>query len=418
MRLQHNFLPNLGASGRPPIPLPTGFSFDPGITLTRVNGAISVGTYDVASRSDIPTGVTYYVNPATGNNSNNGLSSGMALKDISTAIAKSDVSVVILAPGVYNRLVGGWKGVTCSRSVSVKSDGNGTVILTNHQEFASGSWTQDPTHTNVWSTTRSFTYAVLNSTATDANGDYVKCAPQASVAACNGVSNSCFISGATVYVNLDGANPALRAWLLVDNNIVSAGNTTLYLENLTVIGGSACCIHENTNISQTSKFFAKNCIFKFALGNGVQLEGVSLAILQNCVAARNGADGFNYHAQFSTEVRAIEINCTGRHNGTRDGVDGNDQGSTMHEDGSIVRINGSYHHNGGGNCVDIQTSETWMLGCELYNSEGGVSNSYNVSGNALWLDTCNLHDSSTDILGNANVHNTTYATITGTATPY
>jgi hypothetical protein len=289
------------------INVPSGFGFTPDITFYYDNGSISTKGYDLATRADIPTGKTYYVNHSTGNNSNAGTTAITPLKDISTAIAKADVDVVILAPGVYNRLIGGWKGVTCTRSVTVKSDGTGTVTLTNHQEFVSGSWTQHGTYTDVWSCTRSAAYNVLNSSQTDSNGDYVQCTKQTSLANCSGVSNSFYISGSTVYVNLDGANPSTRAWVLVDNNIVCSGDITVYLENLNVIGGSQCVWHVNSAANQTPKFFAKNCTFKFANGNGVKLEGVSLAILQNCVAAKNAADGFNYHQKNS--VNQCRRNC-------------------------------------------------------------------------------------------------------------
>lgn len=415
--LGNGLLPHIGVSGLTIVPVPTGFAFEPSIEIRRSGNAISVGNYDVAADDRVPSGgVTYYVNPTTGSDSNSGLTDLLPLKNIHTAFGKADVSDIVLAPDVYDRVNGGWKGLYNAKSIAVRSDGTGAVYVGTMQRFSS--WTQDPTHTNCYSVSRSATVRVLDSTQVDANGDVLELSTAASLADCNTTANSRFISGSTVYVNV-GRVPSTEIWVVVgEGNCRSRGDIIVYLEGITFVGGSDGAVFiENSAAGQSSVLLMKDCNTLYSQTNGVTVKGAD-SVFQNCTAVQNDADGFNYHAFNTVECHAVEVACTGRHNGTRDGVDGNDQGSSIHESGAIVRINGSYHNNGGGNTADIDTSETWMLGCELYESEGDPSNDYNASGVSLWLDTCNLHDSGTDIVGDAYTHNVTYSTITGTATPY
>jgi hypothetical protein len=75
-----------------------------------------------------PTGKTYYVS-TTGNDANDGLTPGTALRKIYTAFMKADVDVVSIAAGAYG-WSNGWAGQNLTRSVSFIPTGGRVVIGT------------------------------------------------------------------------------------------------------------------------------------------------------------------------------------------------------------------------------------------------------------------------------------------------
>ena len=119
----------------------------------------------------------------------------------------------------------------------------------------------------------------------------------------------------------------------------------------------------NTGAGQTPKLYAKDCKFLYGqsgVAGCLTVNGVAEVYLQGCEAAFGGQDGFNYHVLNSVVPKVVEIDCVGRSNGTANGDD-NDNGSSIHENGDICRINGEYYGNLGPNVVDIDGAQsgTW-----------------------------------------------------------
>jgi hypothetical protein len=98
---------------------------------------------------------------------------------------------------------------------------------------------------------------------------------------------------------------------------------------------------------------------------------------------------------------AVEVGSIGRHNGIPGQT--NQNGSTSHDGGTVIRVNGMYFSNIGPNVADVnEDTHSWNVGCVSCDSRVGVSTTQNVNwqsygpGNRMWLDDCvsvgSLHD--------------------------
>lgn len=147
--------------------------------------------------------------------------------------------------------------------------------------------------------------------------------------------------------------------------------------------------------------YAKDCSFKYAgASNGLTSLG-AIVYLQNCIASRNYDDGFNYHAYEGYAPWAVEINCIGRRNGITSDTD---NGSTIHDGGSVLRLNGEYFLNKGRNVHDVTNgTQSWNLGVYSHDSSGSPADCNFAVGTGgsdtakMWLDCCKSDDSATDI---------------------
>jgi hypothetical protein len=185
-----------------------------------------------------------------------------------------------------------------------------------------------------------------------------------------------------------------------------SGSQTVYLEGIDLEGGTGNgCLQITTATGPNIPIiYGKNCTFKYCRdANGVTLTG-GFTYFENCIAESNGADGFNYHYHAATGVLpyAVEINCTGRYNGM---ADDNDNGSSIHDGGSIVRINGIYHDCNGPVIHDISNGTTsWSLGCSSHDSTNVAINANwksgatGSTGTKMWLDCCDSYGSDLDII--------------------
>lgn len=426
-RYPHNFRSAaLGGGGGPQLlSAPDGFDWTPPaeFAVYKSGSSYNVGEFDVAQYA--PTGTTYYVDVNSGNDSTGDGSEGNPWKSVYKALSQADVDVVRMMPGTYHRQApgGGTAGVSITRSVSItKWPGQeGVVYLTTAQ--ANLSWSLDGTYTNTYTTSRSATVDVVDRTQTDANGDFERLTLQASAADVDANPGSWYISGSTVYVRtVDDRAPDSDILVIVSEpNVQPRGDIIIYMEGIHVIGGSAGGVDfQSTATSQTPKFYAKNCQFGFAYTNGVSLSGVDTSILQGCTAYKNVDDGYNYHVLDSVVPHAIEIDCIGRSNG--DGADNISNGSSIHDAGSIIRVNCSYLANIGPNCVDVGSSESWCLGCTANDSASGVSGNDVgfASDGEMWLDGCAASGNEDDINaitgGTIYTRNTTYSTSGGSGT--
>lgn len=383
-----------------PVPNPSGWSWAHGLVIERKNRTFRARGFDVTSFA--PTGVAYYVS-TSGNDGDTGASWGHALRSVDVALAKADIDVLYIGAGTYKRS-NNWDGYNLARSVAIY--GTGTVILTQAQDGLT--WVQNGTYPNVYQATRSNTTQVLDINFTDANGDYSMLTLQGSVANVDANPGSWYIDGANVvYVRtVDSRAADTSIWPIVagsnTRNGRATGNLTIYMENLIFIGGYAGFEFANGGAGQTPSFYAKNCQFLFGNGNGLEIKGVSTSILQNCVAAKSQSDGLNYHALNAVVPKAIEIDCVGRDNGAS-GDD--DNGTSIHDGGSIVRLNGQYYRNKGPNLVESAALESWNLGCTAHTSQASIAGARidlnNLTSGTMWLDRCNSYGSDYGIVAGA-----------------
>ena len=301
-----------------------------------------------------------------------------------------------IAEGLYDRVAGGWQGITATRSLAVY--GYGSVIVSGHESGLA--WAVDGTLTHTYKATRSGVGRVLDASIVDSLGDYAELVKRTSAEEVEANPGSWHLDGSNVLWvrTADGRAPDADLWPQVDAVGRAGGDITVYLENLTFVGSSPFYMY-NTAAGQTPKLYAKDCAFKYAtagIAGGLRIEGVAEVYLQGCLAARNAQDGFNYHALNGVIPKVVEIDCVGRDNGPAGAAD-SDNGSSIHEGGTIVRVGGEYCRNAGPNVIDIDGAQSWNLGCLAHDSLAQATNVGFYSAGEMWLDRCRAYGDVTDL---------------------
>lgn len=409
------------------IPFPTGFTWTTApITVYRnAKGKIETDFNVTTFKYNGAAGKIYYVDYNNGNDTNNGLTSGTALKKLRTALNKADVDIVMIAGGVYPRSFGTFGDIT--KSVSIISY-NGEAVISMHEDLA---WSLSAGQQKTYQANRANVVSVYDSRYKDGKGDYLKFTQKASTAEVEANPGSFYFDSVAniVYVQMSDSrvpDTDIRAYLLFNNKVTGA--TTCYLEGISFESGGSPLWPSTVDGVALPSVYAKNCKFKYGLeSNGIRAEGATV-YLQNCEAARNLDDGFNYHIKSAVNCKVIEVNCVGRDNGLSADTD---NGSTMHDGGKIIRVNGVYYGNVGPNVADVNdNTESWNLGCFGFNSKAVAANQNTDftqdSASKVWLDTCASFSSSLS-LQNRSATSQTYVkgnrfegteSVTGTKTAY
>lgn len=393
-------IPKIGGGGgvAAPVPVPDGFDWNPPVAVYKTGGrTFGVGDFDVSQLA--PTGKAYYVDVVGGNNSNTGLSAGQALQTLEAAFGKSDYDVIYVAPGLYD-WVNGWHALSPTRNFSLIATAPG-VILSRHEAKVYAADGENPgAYKTTWANVsggNAFDAAYL-----DENGYYSALTLAASAAACASTPGSWYTDNASVWVHLiDDRAPDsnLRVFRAASHVILTRDNLTAYFEGINIEGGSSAAfwVRNNSSTGGTT-VYAKDCQFRYAIGNGVSVQGVD-TIFQNCVAEANSDDGFNYHIRNTVIPNSVEIGCIGRWNGYNDLADQSANGSSTHDAGKIVRVSCEYHNNRGPNVIDIDNAQSWNLGVYAHESitaTAGNRVNFAVVGD-MWLDTCESADSDVDL---------------------
>lgn len=342
--------------------------------------------YDVTINKIKPT-KTYYVDVKTGSNNNAGTES-QPFQSINRALRYGDADNIIVKEGIY-----GWSNSynAYNQTKSYNLIGVGDVYIGAHRDNLT--WSQHSTYQNVYQTNATSVVEVL-----DIKEDLYRYLEKlTSVEAVSNKAGSYYIdSSNNIYVRThDSRKPDDYVLPQVSGSAAKFEDLDkVYIENIKFTN--------NVIISGTSnskKAYAKNVTFSAsASGNAVSVLGVD-TIFQNCKALYASADGFNYHINKGILPNAIEIDCIGSFNG-RDGANQNN-GSTMHDGGKIIRIRGEYHHNHGPNVIDVNNgTQSLNIGVHAHHSTASADNSnadFRVrdegGGSQMMLVNCVSHDS-------------------------
>lgn len=350
-------------------------------------GHIFVDQYGQFSTDLDPTtrkhvgGVTYYVDNVAGNDANDGLTAGTALQRIYTAAGKSDVGTIMVkanGAGTPYYRGRGFNGVTLTKNINIIG-WNGTPEITTHDVLT---YTLASGKTNTYQATRSSVSEVvdtLNGGDPSLAGDvYTYLTSIDDVEATPG---SWFQSGSTLYVHaqdsrdLTVAADAASIWALLSViNFRNTGDYTSYLENLRFYGGIECIRAAGGSSAGgvATVYNVEAHVSNYRLtsgGNNIAINGCD-AVLMNVESTRAGSDGFGYHVLNTKVPRIVEINCRA----TDCGHSSDDQCSSIHDGGKIIRIQGSYRDAAGATIADVNDgTETWNLGCVAEGSETGYN---------------------------------------------
>ena len=133
-----------------------------------------------------------------------------------------------------------------------------------------------------------------------------------------------------------------------------------------------------------------------------------------CIRDRNSEkDGFNYHDYGNYSPQGVESNCIGRNNGgSTSELANSSNGSSLHGECILIRINGEYYNNIGNNVHDIENAKSWNINCSSYDSKSGENakkGDFVVYNNAImWCYKCKTDNSSSvfncDIQDNGHIY--------------
>lgn len=409
---------------------PSGFDWAPPIGIYR-SGA-SFGTTFNADSWKVAATASLYVAPTGNDTTGNGtqaLPFRTISKGLTTAAGLADAAVnIYITTGVYNRNQH-WAGTACDKHLNVIAVGGPVVSST---RFEALTWTLHSP--NVYRATRSTVSRVVDEKFPNVRGTAQQLTKKASIAEVEAAASSWYTDGTTLYVRTqDGRSPDSQLLVLAAvANTTFAHNKTWYMEGIIFEGGStsvfAC---SSATIGSAAQLIFNGGGFRYGQGtsgNGLAVTGVPLTILVNAPAYGNEADGRNYHVGTNgINPKVIEINCDAFDNGQTDGIN-NDNGSTMHEAGRIVRVNGTYSFNVGPQIADINTSQAWNLGCTASDSASTASDATDsgfrtLDTASMWLDTCAASGSTnaavTDGTSNIRYRNGTFSgALSGNVTTY
>ena len=336
-----------------------------------LNGDVQVN-YDVGVNKNAVT-KRYYVDVKTGNNSNAGTESA-PFQSINRALRYADADEIVVQEGAYG-WSHGFSGYSQTKPFNLI--GKGKVLIGAHRDGVA--WNQNSTYSNVYQTNQTNVVEVI-----DYNNihDIKILEKQTSVKGVSDNAGSYYVdSSNNIFVRThDDRVPDDQILPNMFSDAVKiTDNPKIYFENIRFTNSVKLTVTKSGN-----KFYAKDCYFSIGSGgNALSIEGYDYNVLQSCVAKHATMDGFNYHIKNGILPKVIEIDCIGFDNG-RNGADQNN-GSTMHDGGQIIRIGGEYHNNGGPNVIDVNEGTVSVnIGVHSHGSratKGTISNASFKNGN-------------------------------------
>lgn len=351
-------------------------------------------------------GKNIYVDPVKGTSSNNGLTEATPTQSLLKAyMLASDNDTIICMDGIYKRpsLMENQK-IEKNLNIIAKNKGKAFLFYADDHTY-----TKTINYKNVYQTTRSNVKKVVDISLLDAYNQTVELTKVNDLATCETTEGSWYSDNTNLYVHMYGQaipdNSNVVALLSGQGPIYvdcQTKNVNLYVEGIRIFGSNTGNIFfANSAQYKTPNIYGKDCGFHYASGdmnngNSVNILGAAIAIFQNCICDFSTKDGFNYHAQNGTVTNAIEINCVGKTNGDNSivGAENTNNGSTIHDGGKAIRINGTYYENMGCNVADVHIgTQSLNLGCVGYNSKSQVQDMTNSDFGTQQPDAVMLLDS-------------------------
>ncbi|GAA0567413.1 hypothetical protein GCM10008997_15010 [Halomonas salifodinae] len=373
-----NFSNRVGSSfdrGVAQFSLPPGLSWAPFDTYS-INSdgmaEVDFNVRDYALEVEDESLIAVYVDYVNGNDTNNG-SVNAPLKTLSAAFSLNSAGVVWMMSDVnYNESTIVIDSSYQKPFVQIKSWSGSPVTIWNGPDPSEISWSvaSGTTHTYE-ATVASGVFGVFDSSILNRHGQYKAFSERSSIADVNANPGSWFFdSGANkLYVRRFSNNPP-DGDLRVQSNggILLQGDRALYLENAEIQSGNPVQAYAENGI-KPRLYMSEGGVY-YSLNFGVDADGADVFV-EDVEAYGNGLDNFNYHVDSSglLQSNAIEINVNsyGAGSVSPSGPE-NKNGSSMHDAGNVIRINGEYHSNYGPNVVDTTSGVSLNVGTRAENS--------------------------------------------------
>lgn len=329
-----------------------------------------------------------YVDWAKADNSGNGLSWATARRDILAGVALNP-DILYVRGGLYARHMR-LSSFSLTKDMAIIAVG-GPVV---QGSLAKGAWDLVAGKTKTYQLTYMSGLTGTTSSVMDTyvltNGSPSLLSVATSIDEVEATPGSFYHSGTVTYVHaaddrdLTKHGDSLRLMQSVAGPIITwTGDYRLLMQGIE-------CWHGGTGGSDNvrlisdgvahhgSSFYNVDCVFGGCRdgggGNGLAVKDIGMCISERSSCIANRRDGFNYHygmvggGNTALAPHYIEIDCIANGNGLG-GSEGNNQGSTAHENCVGFRIGGDYSwHSNGGCIVDIDASKCHMVDVSCNNS--------------------------------------------------
>jgi hypothetical protein len=409
--------------------VPDGFGWTPPFTITKTGSTYSSNfdptDYDFSGTA----GVTYYFNDVTGSDVNDGLTPSTPKKNINTIITALNSSppaggAVFIIQTDYKNIYGA-STTAIGFNLVIKSDVAGTKrrfskeVTDGSTALVSGA---------CYRFTRAAAAAPLDLTWLDSFGKPKRFAQVSSSANCIATPGSYFIQGGNdIQFHLfDSRVPDANVRYMRAGSVLyftSTAVTGIYTQDLIFEGGTLNSLgtvdFNSIEANNAANFVFNNCEFgygEYALkiwrGNSAVSNDTRI-YLKDCDLYHAAKDGHNIHntpPHLNGDVapNVYEENCTLRYNGytlVSGGGTPNNNGSSMHDGGKIIRLNCEYTYNQNRNIHDVTdstatSSQAWILKCVAGYAQNQISADdsidFNVGQNAgtdvveWWMDGCSF----------------------------
>ena len=374
-----------------PLAPPEGFGWTPPILPVRKNGKWK-GHVPALSLFPVVSGASYYVDALNGVDTNAGTSAA-PFKTATKALGMADVGAVYIAPSPLTSLNDGIWGnptvITTSPQVIVRPwpIRSGRPLIAAAWSHFQDSWTVNATYGRCYGGARTGVIGVWEK---DPVFGYVKLESVASIASANTRPGTYYYDNTTLTVHtLRSAVPDRNVIVCIGSNAVTwPSNVNLYVQGIDVIGGiSALSVPDSS-----ANFVFVDCTFGVAnSSNSVSTNTSGTVILENCRVHSAVFDGFNYHSSATNGAgKIIEINCESYNVGINGG---SNQGSTVHDGCSILRIGGRYGGSDNQSIADVNVgTKSWNVGCTILPSRNGSTNNVSIYLNESqgWFHDCDF----------------------------
>lgn len=196
------------------------------------------------------------------------------------------------------------------------------------------------------------------------------------------------VSGTTMYVHLNGGgDPNSVLEIIRQANVISmSGTGRVEIHNALVRFSTTAGVARSNGT-----LFALGVISEYSSGVGFGTTGSAGRLeCSGCTGRHNGNDGFNIHGNGGAAVIATLVGCDGSYN--------EDEGSSPHDDTTLVELNCRMHHNAYGGMTAINNAVVHLVDCEMDSgyiggdrtaTEGAVTYNNAASGS---MTNVNIHD--------------------------
>lgn len=386
--------------------LPVGFSDMPfsEYTVDAIGTAsVDIDVEQLWADNETQGTVPYHVSWVNGNDANNG-STNNPLKTINAAAQKADVGVILLMDGIH---YDGLDAFVPTRDIEIRSFSGDEQVIRMGEDPADYTFTVTPATSFEYEAVISRQIrAVFDNTLPDGKGGYKEMTLVADAATVNATPGSWYYDvGLTkLFVRMfTNRAPGTDLVMLTTSQNILAGDQAMFLKNVKIEGGEhGFQLNATAAGSLIPRLYMQDCRIFYSNNFGID-SNAGKTYLERVEVADSKSDNLNYHDLDGTACVALEIDITSRGAGIRSQLAENNNASSMHENGVVVRVNGDYYDSYGPTLPDTDGSFSLNIGVVARDSQAPTAgfnvnflNGQNLGGGKMFCHHCLSKGAATD----------------------